>query len=400
MAPFSGSDLPTGSTGPASGFWEINLWTSGSYYNLPGANATYTGNRAMLSTYVSGTIPPFTIFDPSNPDSPYSGGGRFKAGDYFTAPFDGFYNFSGVFVFVKEDTDFPYTISGSFTLDIINGGTGSTTSILSSGFVDGAILATKTVNVTAGYSNYYDPGKEISLQTSAYLPSGSKVFFRLKTNYRAASYIAGSPKGIYIEPGANIVCTAVNLDATLCRSLSITANNLFDSSSFTTSSFTLTRSTNNFFTSASTFNPSYSDYYNSSSVLYGEFGDINYSMQPEAGDYIYLYYDGTGIGLPVIGNLRALRFRIITVDSNPTTNTQRFTVVPNISDYITPEKLNSYVKAVFTKRVPDETTLILEGRKNPGKTSYGFAIPENINPTILKNANTLQSTIQSQILNF
>jgi hypothetical protein len=123
-------------------------------------------------------------------------------------------------------------------------------------------------------------------------------------------------------------------------------------------------------------------------------------MQPEPGDYIYLYYDGQGIGSPVIGDLAALRYRIITVDTNPTTNTQRFNIAPEIPAYITAQKLNNYLKVVFAKRVPDETTLILEGRKNPGKTSYGFAIPENINPIILKNANTLQSTLQSQILNY
>jgi hypothetical protein len=386
--PYSASDNPTGTTGPASGFFEINLWCSGS--TPPNY---YYGNRSMLTEYTSGSTPTWTPFG-----SYYRAGTRSKLTEYYTAPFDGFYYFSGVFVFKKEDTAPPY-VSGSFTLDIINGGLGSVDSIFSAGFADGQIIATETVNVPGTYADFGTPGHEINLQTTTYLPSGSKVFFRLKTNYQSDTW-DGSGQGIYIEQGANIVCSAVTMDATLCRSLTITDNDLFNSGSYSSSSLTLTRNTDRFFTSASTFNPSYSDYYNSSSVLYGEYGDINYSMQPEPGDYIYLYYDGQGIGSPVIGDLAALRYRIITVDTNPTTNTQRFNIAPEIPAYITAQKLNNYLKVVFAKRVPDETTLILEGRKNPGKTSYGFAIPENINPIILKNANTLQSTLQSQILNY
>jgi len=387
--PFSGSDTISGTSGPTSGFWEINLWSSGSYGD------TYFGNRSLLTSYVSGTIP--TFVNPAT-DNLFDYG-RFKAGEYYTTSFNGYYNFSGVFVFKKIDT--LGTESGSFTLDIINGGSGSISSIYSAGFVDGQILATKTVNVPGSPADWGTPGYEINLQTTQYLPSGSKIFFRLKTNYKGVSAGNTDTYGIFIEQGANIIANAVTMDATLCRSLSISSNDLFDSGSLTTSSLSLKTNTNNFFTSASTFNPSYSDYYNSSSVLYGEFGDINYTMQPEVGDYIYLYYDGRTI-LPTstIGNLKALRFRIINIDTDPVIGTQRFNVSPNIPDYITSGVLNSYIKAVFAKRVPDETTMILQGKKNPGKTSYGFAIPENINPQITKNINTLQSTIQSQILNF
>lgn len=389
MIPFSGSDLPTGSSGPASGFWEINLWASGS--TPPNY---YYGNQSMLTPYVSGTIPDFAGYDFRI--------GRFKAGEYYTTPFDGYYSFSGVIVFKKDD---PLRgESGSFTLDIINGGTSTIDSIMSSGFVDGTILATQTVTVPGGYEDWSNPGHEINLQTTTYLPSGSKVFFRLKTNYqRSNTYDRENlSNGIFIEQGPNIVCSAITMDATLCRSLSTYRSSLFDSGSVNTSSLSLMPDINNFFTSASTFNPSYTDYYNSSSVLYDTFGDINYNMQPEVGDYIYLYYDGSSLGFPagVVGNTRAFRFRIINLDTNPSTNTKRFHVSPEIPPYINSTTINKYLKVVFSKRVPDETSMILEGRKNPGKTSYGFAIPENINPTILKNANTLQSTIQSQILNY
>lgn len=391
MAPYSGSDYPTGSTGPASGFWEINLWSSGSYGD------TYFGNRSMLAPYLSGSIPSASW----NSGDPYALG-RFKAGEYYTAPFTGYFTFSSVFVFKKIDFAPPYTESGSFTMDIINAGTGSVTSIMSSGFAEGTVLATKTVDVTEGYSDWGTPGKELSLQTVQYLTSGSKVFFRLKTNYQRATIEDFDTTGIYVEQGANIECRGVNLDATLCRNLSTYDNSLFDTGSVTTSSLSLMENINFFFTTASTFNPTYTDYYNSASVLYGTYGDINYPMQPEIGDYIYLYYDGSGLGFPAgqLGITRAYRLRIVNVDTNPSTNTQRFHFAPELDAYINESTINKYVKVIFTKRIPDETTIIVEGRKVPGKTSYGFAIPENINPTILKNANTLQSTIQSQILNY
>jgi hypothetical protein len=398
MAPFSGSDNPIGTTGPASGLWEVNIWTSGSYYDIPGNNAAYFGNKSMLSYYVSGTIPSFSEFGAGY----YTGGGRFKAGEYYTVPFDGFYNLSAVFVIVKEDIISPYNISGSFTLDLINGGTGTTSSIMSSGFVDGTLLATETINITASYTNYYDPGKELSIQTTEYLTSGSKIFFRLKTDYRASSYVVGSSQGFYIEPGANMIFSAVSLDATLCRSLTIADNDLFNAPLTTTSSLTLMKSINNFFNSGSTFNPGYADYYNSSSALYDSYGDINYTMQPDYGDYIYLYFDGLGLGFPgsVVGTTRNLRYMITNIDTDPSSNTKRLHVTPELPPYLNSGSINNYTKVVFAKRVPDETTMILEGRKNPGKTSYGFVIPENINPKIVKNANTLQSTIQSQILNY
>ena len=134
--------------------------------------------------------------------------------------------------------------------------------------------------------------------------------------------------------------------------------------------------------------------------IYSTFGEVNYGTKIEEGDFIYLYYNGSTMGYSDAGISTPILRRITSVTTGSTTSTSSFTVYPELPGYINSSNLNTYDKLIFTKRVPDETTMILQGKKNPGKTSYGFAIPENINPTILKNANTLQSTIQSQILNF
>jgi hypothetical protein len=69
-------------------------------------------------------------------------------------------------------------------------------------------------------------------------------------------------------------------------------------------------------------------------------------------------------------------------------------------EIITAANINSYQKIAFIKKQPDESVVILQGVKRPGKTSYGFLVPQDINPYILQNINTLQSTIQSQILDY
>jgi hypothetical protein len=146
----------------------------------------------------------------------------------------------------------------------------------------------------------------------------------------------------------------------------------------------------------------YLPYYSSGSItessLYSTFGEVDYSTKIESGDYMILYYNAATLGYPSgSSDIYPIKTRILNITTGSSTAIQ---IYPKLPGYLNSSNINSYEKIVFTKRVPDETTMILQGKKNPGKTSYGFAIPENINPTILKNANTLQSTIQSQILNF
>ena len=50
------------------------------------------------------------------------------------------------------------------------------------------------------------------------------------------------------------------------------------------------------------------------------------------------------------------------------------------------------------KRYNDEQNVILTFNKNPGPTSYGFGIPNTINPIVTANINTLQAAVQSQLL--
>ena len=71
--------------------------------------------------------------------------------------------------------------------------------------------------------------------------------------------------------------------------------------------------------------------------------------------------------------------------------------VPNI---ITNWVANSSLVQTFLllRRYDDEQNVIMTFNKPAGPTSYGFIIPETINPVVTANINTLQANVQSQLL--
>jgi len=124
-----------------------------------------------------------------------------------------------------------------------------------------------------------------------------------------------------------------------------------------------------------------------SSSLYSTYGDINYPFNPQPGDKIVLFdYNGLYQDVDVVNasfnNLSQLEIQ----------------VTPQLIDnWIgTPEAVGPFL---LLKRYDDEQNVILTFNKAPGATSYGFLIPENINPEVLENINTLQAAVQSQVLN-
>jgi hypothetical protein len=134
------------------------------------------------------------------------------------------------------------------------------------------------------------------------------------------------------------------------------------------------------------------------SSLYPLFGDVNYSTKIEVGDYIIFYYNGSDLGMNN-SNIGPISRRIIDVIDDGITQ-KLFKVYPNMPDLVTAANINDYQKIAFIKKQPDESVVILQGVKRPGKTSYGFLVPQDIDPYILQNINTLQSSIQSQILDY
>jgi hypothetical protein len=134
-----------------------------------------------------------------------------------------------------------------------------------------------------------------------------------------------------------------------------------------------------------------------SSSLYPLLGDVNYTTEIEPGDLIIFYYNGSQVGMGS-AFLYPITRRVINTRSNG--ETISIEIYPNMPPYINTDNINNYEKIAFIKKQPDESSVILQGKKRSGKTSFGFLIPQDVNPYILQNINTLQSSIQSQILDY
>lgn len=123
------------------------------------------------------------------------------------------------------------------------------------------------------------------------------------------------------------------------------------------------------------------------SSLYTRYGDVNVTFVPQTGDKIVMS-DFSGL----IQDVDVLQASI-----DPGTNQLNITVVPQIIENwkLNPSLINRFL---LLRRYKDEQNAILVFNKAPGPTSYGFLIPETINPSVTDNINTLQAAVQSQLL--
>lgn len=270
-----------------------------------------------------------------------------------------------------------------------------------SGYIDGGTIlaegSLERVDAVDPIGVSYTFYKSIA-EFAGYLEKDDRVFtkvvienFERGTEFPLNSKVNIIPSEFYnayeILSSLNSYCIPIN---------SGSANLLFSSSYVANSDILpLTRDMSVYFdiSGSSTFLPE------DASTLYPLFGDVNYTTEIEPGDFMIFYYIGADVGMPNNGALYPLSRRVVDV-SYDETNLSSIKVYPNMPPYILPTNINNYQRLVFIKKQPDESIVILQGKKRAGKTSYGFLVPQDINPYILQNINTLQSSIQSQILNF
>ena len=122
-----------------------------------------------------------------------------------------------------------------------------------------------------------------------------------------------------------------------------------------------------------------------SSSLYSKYGDINVAFTPQSYDKLILQ-DKNGI----VQNLDI--YNTFLSGSNLILQT-----VPTIL----PAWVTAYtlVKTLLLlRRYNDEQNVIVNFTKPIGQTSYGFILPNDINPLVLSNINTLQAKVQAQLL--
>ena len=128
-----------------------------------------------------------------------------------------------------------------------------------------------------------------------------------------------------------------------------------------------------------------------SSSLYHLYGDVNKPFIPQISDAIVLR-DIYGITQTI--NVFSSSF------SYEAPGASRQLVI-----HTTPAILSNWAidptivkDFLLLNRYDDEQNLIINYTKPPGQTSYGFLIPETINPSVLSNINTLQANVQAQLL--
>lgn len=237
------------------------------------------------------------------------------------------------------------------------------------------------INIPTGQItiNYTTPGINL-------IPN-DKVVFRLRQDYcttsaLTASFVAGTSNS-YLT--TQIAATAKGnypyaASGSLGYITSITQNPILENTSIINFTSSLASFINYkfipYFTSGST------TYSNS---LYGEYGDVNYPFNPQFGDKIVME--------DAAGNTQELDVYSATTGSNILS----VIVYPKVLDdwSIDQRKVKRFL---LLKRYQDEQNVILTFNKSEGKTSYGFLIPDTISKDITNKINTIQASVQSQIL--
>jgi len=129
----------------------------------------------------------------------------------------------------------------------------------------------------------------------------------------------------------------------------------------------------------------------SSTGLYNVYGNVNNTFSPKVGDVILIYYNSGS---------QYQEFNIVSIP--PSTNGQyQIKVSPAlVSNLAITGSYAPYTidRLLLLSKQADETNLYLSFIKSPGNTSYGFLIPDNLSPEVLKNIDTITKQVQIKLL--
>jgi hypothetical protein len=156
----------------------------------------------------------------------------------------------------------------------------------------------------------------------------------------------------------------------------------------TNNAFYLNSSLSQYFGPAYIFNPLDSNISASYSSLYNAYGDILYPFVLEVNDKIVV--QASNMSGPILE---------YTVDniSFSGNGLAYIKIKEDISSYFG-NVCSKYYKILFLKRIIDETNIIINLSKPPGKTSYGFSIPQNISPAVIANIDIINKNVNQQLV--
>jgi hypothetical protein len=125
------------------------------------------------------------------------------------------------------------------------------------------------------------------------------------------------------------------------------------------------------------------------SDLYLRYGDVDYPFIINNYDLLIIYLlDGSYVEYNIIDTYSDVNNKIhVVLDQSIS-----LTIKENISQ-------NNFNHFLFLSRIKDETSSYVIYKKQPGKTSYGFIIPSNLHPDVLKNINTITKEVKQKLLN-
>ena len=121
--------------------------------------------------------------------------------------------------------------------------------------------------------------------------------------------------------------------------------------------------------------------------LYSIYGDVDYPFVTKPFDIVSTYLsDGTYIENRIVSSSKSGSFFRIHLDK----------IMSN--QHVNNIMSGSYQRFMILSRVEDETNAYLTFNKRDGKTSYGFAIPQDISTTYLDNIDTITRQVKQKLL--
>jgi hypothetical protein len=122
--------------------------------------------------------------------------------------------------------------------------------------------------------------------------------------------------------------------------------------------------------------------------LYSTYGDVDYEFN----------LNNFSILILQLSDNSYLEYKILNVNNDGLSNIS-LTVDQPISSQVESELTGGNIKAVlFLTRIDDETNAYLTFTKRPSPTSYGFIIPDNLAPDMLKNIDTITKEVKQKLL--
>lgn len=152
--------------------------------------------------------------------------------------------------------------------------------------------------------------------------------------------------------------------------------------------FVLNKELSPFFGPSYYFDPLNSEVSSSYSNLYSKYGNINYPFGIEENDKIVIQAAGeTG---PI------LEYTVDRIAFQGEDNLAYIYPKEDIDGYF--YSCGKFHSLIFLKRIIDETSVVINLKKPTGKTSYGFAIPQNIQPEIIDNIDNINKNVNKQLI--